>query len=231
MNHFKRPHSTTRNNLSPKRASQQSQSAINLDIRQSMARSKRRTTATLQHADRSTSKNNKQDITATEAENLNLIVETNSMDGDNSDRKDKKSQNAQKASRTQHRSSYVVNSSMDVGRPPRAGIRNTRSSTGLMSAGKKVVGTRSSRQGMSDMSLGEAASSKNATTKALVPMGVRQRATLQNPDGTEMTTQDLITATNDMKATGGPVKIANFGLDQSSLEQFHKEEAKNKKVK
>ena len=93
------------------------------------------------------------------------------------------------------------------------------------------MGARSSRQGMSDLSLGEVASSKNAVNKTMVALGPRQRTTLQNPDGTDMNTQELINAANEMKETGGPVKIANFGLDQSALQQLYVEEAKNKQVK
>lgn len=66
---------------------------------------------------------------------------------------------------------------------------------------------------------------------AVVPTGPRQRAMLQNVDGTELTTEDYLRITNDMKKSGGPPKIANFGLDNTAITDLNFEEQKNKQVK
>lgn len=66
---------------------------------------------------------------------------------------------------------------------------------------------------------------------AVVPTGPRQRTMLQNIDGTELTTEDYLKITNDMKKTGGPPQIANFGLNNTAINDLNTEEQKNKLVK
>ena len=52
-----------------------------------------------------------------------------------------------------------------------------------------------------------------------------------NPDGTELTTEDYLRVTQEMKKTGGPPQIANFGLNNTSINELNKAEEKNKQVK
>lgn len=62
-------------------------------------------------------------------------------------------------------------------------------------------------------------------------MGPRQRTMLQNADGTELTTEDYLKVTADMKKTGEPPMIANFGLNNTSIHELNKKEEQNKQVK
>ena len=65
----------------------------------------------------------------------------------------------------------------------------------------------------------------------MVPLGPRNRTTLCNPDGTEMTTEDYLKMTNEMKLTGKPPKIDKFGFNQTVLYELQQDEEKNKTVK
>ena len=60
--------------------------------------------------------------------------------------------------------------------------------------------------------------------------GARQRTMLCNRDGTEMTTEDYLRAAQQLKR-GDKCSIMNFGLDQSSLQEWRKKEQQTKQVK
>ena len=111
-----------------------------------------------------------------------------------------------------------------VGRPPRGPLNKNKSSMGLVAAGKKIA-SRTSRAFLSDHD-----SQGTGTQMALIPSGPRQRAFLQNQDGTQMTTPDYLVAANQLQK-GEPCTIANFGLDQSSFQEWVKLDQSTKQVK
>ena len=92
------------------------------------------------------------------------------------------------------------------GRPPIAPGKKMRSSMALVNA-KRAIGSKSSRQ------IGNSADQINMSVLSPPIAGSRQRETLQNPDGTPMTTEDFVRAVDKMNSTDNPAAIANFGLN------------------
>lgn len=103
-----------------------------------------------------------------------------------------------------------ISNSKNGGRPPRApgGMTKNRSSMGLMQAGRRIA-HKTSRHNMSD--------DVDSPFQRAAYTGARQRSALMNKDGYPLTTAEFIRA-KDQVLRGEPVSIANFGLNESSLQ-------------
>ena len=85
---------------------------------------------------------------------------------------------------------------------------------GLIQAGRRIA-HKTSRQGLSEEG--------NSPFLRAAYTGARQRSALMNREGMPLSTAEFIRA-KDQVLRGEPVSIANFGLDQSSLQVWQKHE-------